>query len=91
MTETGDLIRFRPGAVSWREADGEVIVLDLRTSDYLGVNPAGKVLWTAIAEGTTEVALADSLQDSFGIDRERAESDVRAFLADARSRELIDW
>ncbi|WP_369140379.1 PqqD family protein [Modestobacter versicolor] len=90
MTEGGDQIRFRPGAVSWREADGEVIVLDLRTSDYLGVNRAGSVLWTAIAGGTTEAALVDALQEAFGLDRARAESDVAAFLADARSRDVLE-
>ncbi|KQS68828.1 PqqD family protein [Modestobacter sp. Leaf380] len=83
-------IRLRPGAVSWREADGEVIALDLATSDYLGVNAAGRVLWTRIADGTTEPALVDALQQEFGIDRERAATDVAAFLADARTRGLLE-
>jgi hypothetical protein len=82
-------IRLRQGAVSWREADGEVIALDLATSDYLGVNPAGRVLWTRIAEGTTEDALVDALQQEYALDRGRAATDVAAFLADARARGLL--
>jgi hypothetical protein len=87
---SGTGIRLRPGAVSWREADGEVIVLDLTTSDYLGVNAAGRVLWTRIADGTTEQALVEALQQEFGIGHEQAATDVAAFLADVRGRGLLE-
>lgn len=92
MTPPGPdpLIKLRPGAVSWREADGEVIALDLTTSDYLGVNRAGRVLWTRIAEGTTEGELVIALQQEYALDHDRAATDVAAFLTDARARGLLE-
>jgi hypothetical protein len=88
--DEGPVLRLRAGAASWQEADGEVIVLDLQTSDYLGVNAAGTTLWTRLADGTTEVALVAELVGTFGIDEGRAADDVRAFLADARARGLLE-
>ncbi len=82
-------VRLREGAVSWREVDGEVIVLDLETSDYLGVNASGTVLWLLLAGGTTAAAMRRALVERFGIGAEQAATDVEAFLAAARSRRLL--
>lgn len=90
MSSAQQVWRLRPGAVSWREADGEVIALDLTTSDYLGVNASGKVLWTRLADGATSGELATALVAEFGVDRARAEADVAAFLDDARTRGLLE-
>lgn len=91
MTEQdGGQLRLRPGAVSWREVDGEVVVLDLETSAYSGVNASGTVLWSLLAGGTTPAALEQALVDRFAIDRERAATDVAAFLDLARSQRLIE-
>lgn len=83
-------IRLRPGAVTWHEADGEVIALDLHSSEYLGVNPAGAALWARLADGTTETELVELITDAYGIEGERAAADVRAFLQDARTRGLLE-
>ena len=94
MTEQGGRgageLRLRPGAVSWREVDGEVILLDLETSDYSGVNPSGTVLWSLLAEGTTQGALEQALVERFDVDAPRAAADVSAFLDTARSLRLIE-
>jgi hypothetical protein len=83
-------IRLRPGAVTWHEADGEVIALDLHSSEYLGVNPAGAALWARLVDGATEKELVAVLTHAYGIDGERAAADVRAFLQDARARDLLE-
>lgn len=83
-------LRLRDAAVSWREIDDEVVVLDLVRSEYLSVNASGAVLWTLLAEGTTHAALVDALVERFGVDRPRAAADVDAFLARARERRLLE-
>lgn len=83
-------LSLKRSAASWREVDGETVVLDIARSEYLGVNESGTVLWGLLAEGTTEQALESSLVDSFGITPEAAHDDVSAFLADARARGLLD-
>jgi hypothetical protein len=83
-------VKLREGAVAWQEVDDETIMLDLRTSTYLGVNPSGTVLWSALVKGTTEDELVDRLATTFDISRERATGDVDAFLADCRARDLLE-
>ena len=77
MTE----LRLRETAVHWREVDGEVIALETRGSTYLAANPAGTVLWRALAEGTTREGLAEELVREYGIDRDRAVAAADRFVA----------
>jgi len=85
-----ETLRIRPDAVEWREADGEVVALDLRTSTYLGVNETGAALWPALIEGATREQLVGRLEDGFGIDRGRAERDLDAFLNSLREQDLLE-
>ncbi|SDF65124.1 Coenzyme PQQ synthesis protein D (PqqD) [Blastococcus aurantiacus] len=87
---TGKSIRLRQGAVTWHEADGEVIALDLQSSDYLGVNPAGAALWTRLVDGATEAELIETLRSRYELDHERAAADVKSFLGEARTRGLLE-
>lgn len=87
---TGDeALRLAAGAVSWREVDGEVILLDAERGEYLGINPAGTLLWTMLARGTTPAALVAALQREFALPAARASADVEDFLADVRRRGLL--
>jgi hypothetical protein len=73
-------MRIDPEAVSWRKVEDEVIVLDLRRSVYISINPTGTELWPALVEGATPEALAARLQTTFGLEPHIAERDVDAFL-----------
>lgn len=82
-------LTLREGAVSWREVDGETILLDIDNADYLGLNGAGTLLWRLMAAGTTRTRLIGALHAEFGIDTEQATDDVDAFLHQARQRKLL--
>jgi hypothetical protein len=82
--------KLRHTDVAWKEVDGEVVALDEREALYLAANPAGAVLWRALADGTTHAQLVDGLVAEFGIETDRASADVDAFLADLRGRGLLD-
>jgi len=73
--------RLRQDAI-WREADGEVIALDDRLTAYVSTNSTGSLLWKQLADGASADELAERLVDTFGIERELAERDVRTFLAE---------
>ncbi len=82
------MLRLKPG-VEWQQVDDEVVVLDLGTSVYLGVNDSGAVLWPLVASGSTQSRLIDALASRFGIDDERARVDVKAFVDQLRSLSLV--
>jgi Coenzyme PQQ synthesis protein D (PqqD) len=83
-------IGLRRDEIAWREIDGEVIAVDLRSSTYLSTNGSGTTLWHALVAGTTRAGLADALVQTYSIDQATAERDVDAFLADLTERGLLD-
>jgi hypothetical protein len=73
----------------WREIEGQVVVLDGRTWEYISVNETGRALWDLLVEGTTEAALVALLLDTYEVSPEMAEADVRSFLAMLRDKDLL--
>ena len=87
MTE----LQLRHEGVAWKEVDGEIVALDETAAVYLAANPAGGLLWRALADGTTREALVAELMREYGIDRDdRASADTDAFLRDLRERGLLE-
>lgn len=82
-------LKLREGAVTWQEVDGETILLDVKSSRYMGVNPSGSLIWAALAAGTNRSKLIEQLQREFGITQAQASADVDAFLADCAGRNLL--
>ena len=83
------MLKLRDDAIAWQEVDSETLLLDLRASKYLSINPSATVLWRLLSEGTTTEALVAALVDRYQIDQAQAAADVDEFLADCRARELI--
>lgn len=73
----------------WREIDGQVVVLDGRTWDYISVNETGRGLWDLLVEGTTRDVLVAFLLDNYEVSAEAAEADVDVFLAMLRDKDLL--
>jgi hypothetical protein len=82
-------LKLRATDLAWRAIDGEVVAVDVVKSTYLSGNVAAALLWEMLAEGTTRAAMAARLVEQFGIDLERAEQDVAAFVADLEARALL--
>jgi hypothetical protein len=83
-------MRLRSEDLVWQKVDSDVVVLDLRTSIYFRINGSGAALWEQLAAGATIHQLENSLVSEFGISAERAASDVKAFLDDARARGFLE-
>ena len=83
-------MKIRRDAVDWRVVDGEIVVLDLRTSIYLGINRSGATLWPLLAEGATGGELEAHLVERFALSRSQAAEDVAAFLSMLRDVDLLD-
>jgi len=73
----------------WQDIDEELVLLDLRSSTYLILNRTASQLWSMLAQGDREANLAARLVDAYGLTADRAEQDVRRFMADLRSNHLL--
>ena len=83
-------LRVRPDALEWREIDGEIVALDLRSSLYLAINPSGTTLWPALTEGASREELIELLCADGGAPREAAVADVDGFLAELAEHDLLE-
>jgi hypothetical protein len=84
-----DPLQLRTADLEWREVEGEIVALDLRTSTYLAVNGTGLLLWKALVDGATETALQEQLRKRHGLTAEQAATDVRAFLDSLAEQDLL--
>ena len=84
-----DILRLRGEQVEWREAEGEVVVLDLTDSSYFAVNKTGAAVWSQLAEGSTRDDLVANMTARFEVDEATAARDVDAFLDSVRARGLL--
>lgn len=82
-------MQLRKSDLSWHVAGEEIVILDLNGSVYLKLNGSGRFLWEQLNESTDEESLVTSLVEKYGIDDDRARSDVAAFVADLRQRKLL--
>jgi hypothetical protein len=90
LPATSARLRLRPNALQWREIEGEIVALDGETSQYVAANASAALLWHKLAEGTTRDELVEALVEAFGIERERAATDIDAFLADLGAQRLLE-
>lgn len=91
MDESGARqLRLRGGEeLIWREIEGQVVVLDGRTWEYISVNETGRALWDLLVEGTTKDGLVAFLLENYEVSPEMAQADVEAFLATLRDKDLL--
>jgi Coenzyme PQQ synthesis protein D (PqqD) len=82
-------IKLRSEDIQWKEVEGEIVILDLRSARYMAVNESGRFLWEAAAEGTTRTRLVKELMDKYHIDHPTAERDVEDFIETLRRNQLM--
>ena len=82
-------LKLAEEVLTWREVDGEIVVLDRRSWMYMGVNGSGVLLWKEIIVGAPRPQLVERLCAAYEIDEEVARRDVDAFLEMLSSHNLL--
>lgn len=73
-------MKLRSDDITWREIDGDLVILDLRSSTYLTTNASGAFLMKELTEDRTQAELVRTLVDAFDLSPVQAEADVQSFL-----------
>ena len=81
--------KLRGEGLATQTLDDEVVVLDLKSSSYLLLNPTGATLWPLLTEGATLEALVGHLVNEFSVDLDVAGRDAAAFVADLERLGLL--
>jgi hypothetical protein len=83
-------MKLRVDDITWREIDGDLVILDLRSSTYLTANASGSVLMRQLTEERTLPQLIQALVDAFGIPEQRAQQDVQTFVDELGENGLLE-
>ena len=83
-------MKLRVDDVTWREIDGDLVILDLRSSTYLTANSSATVLMRQLTEERTLEQLVQALVDTFDITERRAHGDVQTFIDELGGRGLLE-
>ncbi len=83
-------MRLRTEGLTWRELDGEIVILDLVSSKYLTTNATGAFLVRLLAASDhTRDDLVAALGSEYKISESQAATDVDGFVDVLRERSLI--
>lgn len=80
----------RPENVIWREVDGKIVGLDLRSSRYFSLNSTGAALWRLLEDDPDLEQLADALVEAHAVDRRQALVDARTFVDALQEHGLVE-
>jgi hypothetical protein len=82
-------MRLRSGGLTWREIDGQTVVLDLRSSTYFRTNRSGTFLLLRLVEEQRRDELIARLAEQYDLDHEQATEDVDRFVNVLSERGLL--
>jgi len=78
-----------PDVVS-REVGGELVLLDLESATYFGLNGVGSRIWTLLAEAESLRGVCDAMEREYAVPRARLEQDLLDLVGRLRDRRLVD-
>ena len=75
--------------VTWRDVNGELVVLKLTSGEYFSFNAIGRLTWMSLSEGKSISDVVDAIAAEYDVTREQAESDVHTFVDGLLSNDLL--
>jgi len=63
-----------------QEVDGEMVLLDMESENYFGLDEVGTAIWQAMQEKETLKEVLDVLLEQYEVEEEMLENDLSDFL-----------
>jgi coenzyme PQQ synthesis protein D (PqqD) len=76
--------------VVFRDLEGELVLLNLATGVYFGLDPLGTRIWALIDDGCTTDEIVSAITAEYDVDVEACRTDLTRFLAALRDNDLVD-
>lgn len=73
-----------------KELSGEVVLLDLTSGTYFGLDNVGARAWQLLAQGLTLAATCEQMATEYDVDRHTLEADVLALVNQLQQRALVN-
>ena len=76
--------------VVYRELEGEMVLLNLRTGVYFGLDAVGTRIWQLLQEGYTAAQVTDRLVAEYDVAAGACEQDLRVFMTTLHEHALVE-
>ncbi len=76
--------------VVFRELGGEMVLLNLKTGVYFGLNESGTQMWTLLMQGGEPAQVVDALAQDYDVNRAQLEKDLSALVRVLREKGLVE-
>lgn len=70
--------------------DGELVMLDARTSAYFGLDGIGTRIWELLEEPRAVDAVCSALVEEYEVDAERCRTEVLGFIGELVEANLVE-
>lgn len=71
------------------DVDGDLVILDLNSGSFFGLDGIGKAVWEKIIQGCSIEAIVDDLNGEFEVTVEELAGDIRSFVTMLLERGLL--
>ncbi|MXP32002.1 PqqD family peptide modification chaperone [Parerythrobacter jejuensis] len=72
------------------DMDGELVMMDIESGKYFGMDAVGKVVWEGLAQPSTARIIASLVRQAFSAsDSDDVEADMLAFLGQLHANGLV--
>ncbi len=72
-----------------RRVDDEMVILDVMSGRYFGLNEVGALIWDRLGAECTRDELVEAVTTAYDVDRNQASSDVDDLIDQLTDRSLI--
>ena len=66
--------------VTWRDINGEIVALNLKSGEYYTFNEIGRSIWLAVTEGKSPDEIEETITHEYDVERDTVASDVNEFI-----------
>ena len=73
-----------------QEVDGEMVLLDMESENYFGLDEVGTAIWQAMQEKETLKEVFDVLLDQYEVEEEMLEHDLSDFVGKLVESGLVE-
>ena len=63
-----------------QQVDGEIVLLDMNTENYFGLDSVASDIWKLFQDGKTVGETRDALLEMYDVDPERLDNDMETFI-----------
>lgn len=79
----------KSGELLATDVDGELVMMNIETGKYYGMNTIGAAIWKMIEEPIDVTSICEELEKKFEVDSATCEKEVLNFLHQMESEDMI--